>query len=241
MFAAIACGAKNFSIDPAAISGEAIREAASILRAGGVVIYPTETFYALGAVPTIAEAVEKVFAIKGRDFGKALPLIACDLEAVHGAASQWPAPAERLARLFWPGPLSLVVPASASLPALLHAGTGKIAIRVSSHPVASLLARACGGLIISTSANVAGGPAPASRGDIDAGLLASVGAVLDAGNLPGGFPSTIVDVSIHPAELVRHGRIAPEQILTALEGTDVFSPEAAKEIISELSDTLQKR
>ncbi len=225
MFAADASGPKIFRIDPAAISGEAIREAAAILRSGGVVIYPTETFYALGAVPTIEKAVERVFEIKGRDIGKALPLIASDLQAVLCAASQWPEPAAKLARLFWPGPLSLIVPASASLPPALHAGTGKIAVRVSSHPVASLLARASGGLIISTSANLAGGPAAESPSRIDAGLLASVEAVLDAGNLPGGFPSTIVDVSDHPAVLVREGKIAPKEILMALEGrSERFAP-----------------
>ncbi len=216
MFAEIASGPKIFRVDPAAISGEAIREAAAILRFGGVVIYPTETFYALGAIPAIEKAVERVFEIKGRDVGKALPLIASDLEAVLGAASDWLEPADTLARLFWPGPLSLIIPASASLPPALHAGTGKIAVRVSSHPVALMLARACGGLIISTSANLAGGAAPQNTASLNAGLLASVAAMLDAGDLPGGFPSTIVDVSVHPATLVREGKIAPEAISKAL-------------------------
>ncbi len=211
-------GPKIFSVNSAEISGEAIGEAASILRSGGLVVYPTETFYALGAVATSAEAVERVYEAKGRGFEKALPLIACDLRAVLGAVSQWPESAEKLARVFWPGPLSLLVPAAAFLPPALHAGTGKIAIRVSSHPVAVLLARACGGLLVSTSANLAGEPAPESPERIDAGLLASAGAMLDAGNLPGGFPSTIVDVSIQPAKLVREGKIAPEEIFGVLEG-----------------------
>ena len=120
----------------------ALRDAASILRSGGLVVYPTETFYALGAMPEIAKAVEMVFEKKGRDFTKPLPLIASDREAVLSAASEWPESAEALARVFWPGPLTIVIQASASLPPVLHAGTGKIAIRVSSHPVASLLARA---------------------------------------------------------------------------------------------------
>ena len=218
MFPEIGSGPKIFSVDPAEINVEAIREASAILRSGGVVIYPTETFYALGAIPTIEKAVERVFQIKGREAGKALPLIASELQAVLGASSDWPEPADMLARIFWPGPLSLIIAASASLPAALHAGTGKIAVRVSSHPVALMLARACGGLIISTSANMAGGAAPENPASINAGLLASVGAMLDAGNLPGGFPSTIVDVSVHPATLVREGKIAPEAISKALGG-----------------------
>jgi L-threonylcarbamoyladenylate synthase len=206
-----------FKIDPAQISAEAICDAASILRSGGLVLYPTETFYALGAIPGIAEAVERVFEIKGRDPGKPLPLIASDLHAVLSAASEWPESAEALARIFWPGPLSIVIPAVESLCAALNAGAGKIAIRVSSHPVASLLAQASGGLLVSTSANKAGESPPRSPGDISAELLLSVDALLDAGNLPGGLPSAIVDVSVQPAALIRAGKIAWKDIRRALE------------------------
>ncbi|MDR3557528.1 MAG: L-threonylcarbamoyladenylate synthase [Syntrophobacteraceae bacterium] len=216
MFAENGSGPKIFRLDSVESSGQAIREAAAILRSGGVVIYPTETFYALGAVAACEKAVEKVYEVKGRDFAKALPLIASDLQAVLCAVSQWPEPADRLARVFWPGPLSLIVPASASLPSVLHAGTGKIGVRLSSHPVASLLAKASGGLIVSTSANLAGGPPPDSPAGIDTGLLATVGAMLDAGNLPGGFPSTIVDVTAYPPVLVREGKIAPKEIFRVL-------------------------
>jgi len=206
-----------FKIDPAQISAEAICDAASILRSGGLVLYPTETFYALGALPGIAEAVERVFEIKGRGLEKPLPLIASDLQAVLSTASEWPESAQALARIFWPGPLSIVIPAVASLPAALHAGAGKIAIRISSHPVASLLAHASGGLIVSTSANKAGESPPRSPGDISPELLLSVDALLDAGNLPGGLPSAIVDVSVEPAALIRAGKIAWKDIQRTLE------------------------
>jgi L-threonylcarbamoyladenylate synthase len=206
-----------FIIDPAKISAEAICDAASILRSGGLVLYPTETFYALGALPGITEAVERVFEIKGRGIGKPLPLIASDLQAVLGAASEWPESAEMLARVFWPGPLSIVIPAVASLPAGLHARTGKIAVRISSHPVASLLAQASGGLIVSTSANKAGEAPPKSPGAISTELLLSVDALLDAGDLPGGLPSAIVDVTVQPAALIRAGKIAWKDIRLALE------------------------
>ena len=195
----------------------ALRDAASILRSGGLVVYPTETFYALGVMPEIAEAVEMVFEKKGRDFTKPLPLIASDREAVLSAASEWPEPAEALARVFWPGPLTIVIQASASLPPVLHAGTGKIAIRVSSHPVASLLARAAGGLIVSTSANRAGELPPSSPGAVARELLQSVDAFIDGGDLPGGLPSSIVDVTVRPAVLIRAGKIGREEIRRALE------------------------
>lgn len=217
MSAAIGTESRIFKIDPAQISQEVICHAASILKSGGLVIYPTETFYALGAIPGIAEAVNRVFEIKGRAHEKPLPLIASDLQAILGAASEWPKAAGMLARIFWPGPLSILVPAAASLPIALHAGTGKIAVRVSSHPIASVLAQASGGLITSTSANMAGEPPPQSPDAIAAELLAAVDALLDAGNLQGGLPSAIVDVTVHPAALVRVGKIAWRDIQWALE------------------------
>ncbi len=213
MFSKTTRSPEIFRLGSAGISAETVKRAAVILRSGGVVIYPTETFYALGAVATLEEAVSRIFQIKGRDFAKALPLIAADLPAVLDAVSKWPEAARLLSHLFWPGPLSLVVPASPSLPPALHAGTGKIALRISSHPVASLLAKLSGGLLISTSANISGAPAPQNCAGLDKGLLSCVDALLDAGDLPGGFPSTIVDISVYPVAILREGKIAAEQIL----------------------------
>ncbi len=207
---------KTLRIDPGGLRPDVMSIVASVLKSGGIVLYPTETFYALGALPISAEAVRRVFEIKGRDFAKPLPLIASDRGAVLEAASEWPETAETLTRIFWPGPLTLIVTAAAFFPSALHAGTGKIAIRVSSHPVASLLASSLGGLIISTSANRAGEPPPDSSRMVANDLLESVDAFLDAGDLPGGFPSTIVDVTVHPPALVRAGKISWEEIARAI-------------------------
>jgi L-threonylcarbamoyladenylate synthase len=217
MSAALSSKSRTFKIDPAAISSEALGWAASVLKAGGLVVYPTETFYAIGATPADARAVNRAFEAKGRDFGKPLPLIASDREAALRAAAQWPEAAEALARTFWPGALSIIVPAAAFLPPALHAGTGKIAIRVSSHPVSSLVARAAGGLIVSTSANTAGEPPPSRPGDIGDELLRLAGAFLDAGDLPGALPSTIVDVTVRPAALIRAGVVPWEEVRRAFE------------------------
>lgn len=195
-----------------------LEEAASILKRGGLVIYPTETFYALGAVPTLPEAVGNVFAAKGRAPGKPLPLIAADAEAARGAVLAWPEAAEKLAGRFWPGPLTLVLPAAHFLPPVLHGGTGKIAVRVSSHPVASLLARFAGGLLVSTSANPSGKPPPDGPEAISEDILARVDGLVEAGVLAGGFPSTVVDVSRLPPTLVRTGRIDWEKICGVLTG-----------------------
>ena len=206
-----------FKIDPAEISAEAICDAASILRSGGLVLYPTETFYALGAIPGIAEAVEKVFEIKGRDPWETAAAYRLGPSGRPERRIRVARICRGLARIFWPGPLSIVIPTATSLSAALHARAGKIAIRISSHRVASLLAQASGGLIVSTSANKAGESPPTSPGGISTELLLSVDALLDAGDLPGGLPSAIVDVSVQPAALVRAGKIAWQDIRRALE------------------------
>jgi L-threonylcarbamoyladenylate synthase len=195
-----------------------LSEAVAALRGGGVVIYPTETFYALGGDPRSASVVDRVFVLKGRDFSKPLPLIASDRSAVRSVVSQWPASAEALAGTFWPGPLSLLLPASSSVPPRLHAGTGRLAVRVSPHPLARVLAEALGGLIISTSANLSGEPACRRLDEIDALLLTGVDAVLSGGDLEGRQPSTIVDPTVEPPRLVREGAIPWERVLRALGG-----------------------
>ncbi len=197
---------------PAALRPEDLSQAASLLVRGGLVVYPTETFYALGAVPALASAVEKVFAAKGREAGKPLPLIASSLADVFGAVSGWTDGAKALAEAFWPGPLTLVLPAAPSLPSILHAGTGKIAVRVSPHPAAALLAKLSGGLLVSTSANRSGAAPPRELREISPELLCAVDGLVDAGSLPGGLPSTIVDVSSLPPRLVRKGKIGWDAI-----------------------------
>ena len=195
---------------------EIVRRIGEVLRAGGVIVYPTETFYGLGAHPMLDGAVRKVFHIKGRENAKALPLIAENLEAARKAASEWSPVAERLTGVFWPGPLTLLLPAATSLPPALHAGTGKIAVRVSSHPVARALAGSAGGLLVSTSANLAGEPACIDPEELSEALLARVDAVVSAGRLRGGLPSTIVDVCSQPPELIRTGCLPWESILESL-------------------------
>ena len=207
---------KIWRIDPENVSTEAISEAVSILERGGLVIYPTETFYALGAVATIAGAVEKVFAAKKRNVGMALPVICSDKKAVLACTGRWPKEAEILAGAFWPGPLTLLLPASPLLPPVLHTGTGKVAVRISPHPAASLLARLSGGTLVSTSANLSGDPAPAGPREISEAIINGVDGFIDAGDLPGGLPSTIVDVTLTPPRLVRSGALPWEAISRAL-------------------------
>jgi L-threonylcarbamoyladenylate synthase len=164
-----------------------------------------------------AAAIERIFQIKGRSFHKPLPLIASRMDTLRSAVGDWPSNAQKLADAFWPGPLTLILPASPALPSMLHAQTGKIAVRISSHPVATALAEAVGGLLVSTSANPSGEPACSNPEDLSESLLHRVDGVLHGGRLPGGAPSTIVDVSVCPPRLVREGVLPWDEVKNRCE------------------------
>jgi L-threonylcarbamoyladenylate synthase len=203
-------------VDPQHPEATIIARAASIIRKGGVVVYPTETFYGLGVDPTLDEAVLRVYRIKERSLDKPLPIIAADTRAVVELVAEWPRKAQRLADAFWPGPLTLVLSATSVLAPSIHARTGKIAIRVSSHPTARALSAAVGGLLTSTSANLSDRPASGDPRQISPDLVAQVDGFVDGGVLPGDRPSTIVDLSVSPPELLRLGCVSWERILGVL-------------------------
>jgi L-threonylcarbamoyladenylate synthase len=200
-------------VDPALESQ--VRSVAEALRRGGVVAYPTETFYGLGALARDAAAVLRLSALKGRPEGKPLPLVAGSRAQVDEVA-ELDGPAARLADAFWPGPLTLVLPARGGLPPEIAAGTGTVGVRVSGSEVARALALAAGGALVSTSANPAAGPPPARLEDIHPALRAQLDAVLDAGPAPGGSPSTVVAVDGRGARLVREGAVPFRDVLAAL-------------------------
>ncbi len=193
-----------------------IAEASARLARDGVVIYPTETFYGLGANPFSADAVLRAYRIKRRSLAKAMPLIASDIAAVRNVAADWSPSTDLLVRAFWPGPLTLILPTAVPFPSMLLTGPGKIAVRVSSHPVAGALATAVGGLVTATSANIAGSSPIADPAEIPPDLLREVDGMLDAGTLPGNLPSTVLDVSRPVPRLVREGCLPAELIARAL-------------------------
>ena len=183
-----------------------IERLAALLRGGGVVAYPTETFYGLGALARDGAALARLAQAKGRPEGKPLPLIAADVAMVEQVASLGPV-ARRLAGRFWPGPLTLVLPARPGLPESITCGTGTVGIRVPGSDVARALCRAAGAPIVSTSANPSGGPPPASAAARDAALVARIDGVLDAGATPGGRASTVVRIHDERLTLLRDGAI----------------------------------
>jgi len=199
-----------------------IRQAVEVLTRGGVVAFPTDTLYGLAVDPRRDDAVERLFALKRRDGRVALPLVASDVEQAREAAELGPADG-RLAAAFWPGPLSIVVPARPMLSRLALGGGRTLAVRVPAHAVARALAAAFGFCITATSANVSGAR-PAIAAD-EICRLAQPGAIggwndvllLDAGALPGGPPSTIVEVRADGPALIRAGAIAWDRVLKSLQ------------------------
>lgn len=180
----------------------------AVLLAGQLIIYPTDTLYALGGLALRADAAARVRAAKGREAAKPLPLIAADLEQVRAIAALSES-ARVLADAFWPGPLTLVLPARPEVPDEITAGTTTVAVRV---PACDLARRLCeAGPLISTSANQAGEAAPLHCADAQAAVGASAVFAIDAG--PGQtLPSTIVDLSSGPARLLRQGVVDWESV-----------------------------
>lgn len=190
--------------------------AVTALRAGGVVAFPTDTVYGLAADPRSSEAVQRLFALKHRSAGQAIPLIAADEDQVAQIGTMT-ATARRLAARWWPGPLTVVIPASPKLCAEVHRGTGRVAVRVPDDRVARSLARAAGHPITATSANRSGMPAATTADGVIDQLGESLDVLVDAGPSPGQLPSTIVDVSGPSPTLIRAGAIPWERVLESLK------------------------
>lgn len=197
-------------IEPEGFAPALLAPAVRALRAGQLVIYPTDTLYALGARALDADAVARVGEAKGRPADKPFPLIAASEGQARALAREWPAAAARLAERWWPGPLTLVVPARAGLPAGVASPAGLVAVRVPRSAPARALASEAGPLV-ATSANRSGGRAPTTCAAAlaEVGVQASV--AVDAG--PGrDVPSTLVEVRGEDLRLLRAGALAWEEI-----------------------------
>jgi L-threonylcarbamoyladenylate synthase len=203
-------------IDPLCPEPAAVARAAAILRAGGLVVCPTETFYALAADPRNPVAVERVFAAKGRCARRPLPILAAAETGARACVAAFPPEAAALAARFWPGPLTLVLPVVADLRGPLTAGGPTVGVRVTPHPVAAALSRALGGPIVATSANRSGQPPPVEAGDAERSIGGAADLVLDAGPCAGGTPSTVIDLTVDPPRLIRPGAVAAGAIAAVL-------------------------
>lgn len=199
-------------LDPRRPDEQVLNQAAACLQEGKTVAFPTETFYALGVSAFHEQAIQKVFAIKGRTFDKPLPLIIHGESMLEEIAAHIPECARALMRHFWPGPLTLIFRASEKIPPLLTASTGTVAVRDSSHPLARLLVQATRTPITSTSANVSGDASCNSAEEVEQQVGSRIDLIIDGGATPGGLPSTMVDLTSVPPCIVREGAIAAKRL-----------------------------
>ncbi|VUZ83980.1 Threonylcarbamoyl-AMP synthase [Candidatus Methylomirabilis lanthanidiphila] len=203
-------------VAPEAPSASAFAHAVSVLRQGGLVAFPTDTLYALGADASNPSAIERVFIAKGRKPTNPILLLVADLTMAIRCVGELPEAAVRLAERWWPGPLTLVVPAPGTICSLLTAGTDRIGLRVPDAAIALTLIRQFGGPVTGTSANRSGGKDPLDADEVLRQLGGQVDVVLDGGPVAAGSPSTVVDVTISPPVIVRHGPVRQEEILSLL-------------------------
>jgi L-threonylcarbamoyladenylate synthase len=186
-----------------------LARAAAVLRRGGLVAFPTETVYGLGANALDAEAVAGIFAAKGRPATNPLIVHVADAQAARALVRAWPAAAHQLAEHFWPGPLTLVLPRNEGVSDLVTAGGPTIAVRVPAHPVALALLRACGLPLAAPSANSSMQLSPTRAEHVLHDLAERIDLVLDAGPTRGGLESTVLDLTTEPPRLLRPGLIPP--------------------------------
>jgi L-threonylcarbamoyladenylate synthase len=186
-----------------------------VLRAGGVVAFPTDTLYGLAVDPRRADAVRRLFALKGRDATVAVPLVAASLEQAMLAAG-FTEHEKRAAEAFWPGPLSIVASANSCITPAALGGRGTVAIRVPAHEIARQLARAFDFPVSATSANRSG-EAGADSADAVAAALPDVDLLVDGGRAPGGAPSTIISFDNTRPILLREGAVPWERVIKSLQ------------------------
>ncbi len=211
---------RRLSVDPVAPDPLAIAAAATVLRAGGLVAFPTETVYGLGADALDPAAVRRIFEAKGRPAFNPVIVHVASLEQARRLARHWPADATRLANRFWPGPLTLVVPKDVAVPDIVTAGLDAVGIRVPAHPVALALIRAANLPVAAPSANRFTQLSPTSADHVAQALGDRVDLLLDGGPSQVGIESTVVDLTGARPRLLRPGMIsvaALEEVIGTLQ------------------------
>jgi L-threonylcarbamoyladenylate synthase len=207
---------KIVRIDPAHPQPEFLAQAAELIHRGGVVAFPTETYYALGVDALNPQAIERIYKAKGRDRSKPILILVESSGRIESLVKPVSPTVERLMEIFWPGPLTILFQADGRIPIELTAGTGKIGIRVPSHPVARALLLAAQAPVTGTSANRADGPSPQTADEVYGSIGRELDLILDGGPTPGGKPSTVLDCTASPFRIVREGIVSREALETAI-------------------------
>ncbi|UCE06305.1 MAG: threonylcarbamoyl-AMP synthase [bacterium] len=204
------------SVNPSKPDLNLVQKAADIILNNGVIGYPTETVYGLGANALNDVAVEKVFQLKRRERNKPILIISSDIEQVKKLIFSFPVTAEILAKHFWPGPITMVFKATSNLPERLLGGSLRIGIRIPDNKICLELLRRCGVPITSTSANISGQKNPISAQEVSKNFGDKLDLIIDGGRSPSRVPSTVVAVDNDRITLIREGAIPKQQIEQAI-------------------------
>lgn len=198
--------------EPARPDRESLAAAGEILRSGGLVVFPTETVYGLGANALDADAVASIFRAKGRPSDNPLIVHICKLDQVYDLTDDFTVQAKRVAEAFWPGPLTLILPKKPSIPAQVTAGLDTVALRMPDHPVALALLDIAGVPVAAPSANTSGRPSPTTVEHVLRDLEGKVDMVVDGGSCRIGLESTVLDMTSEPPVILRPGGVSREDL-----------------------------
>jgi len=190
---------------------QAIPRALEVLRDGGLVAFPTDTVYGVGALVFDERAVESIYAAKERPVEKAIPVLLGDAADIGQVAEEIPLTASRLIERFWPGPLTVLVPKKPSVPVVVSA-TSTVGVRVPDHEVARRLLRLAGPMAV-TSANISSQASPTTAEQVNQQLGGRIALIIDGGRTPGGVPSTLVDCTGDEIQILREGPISKDELL----------------------------
>jgi len=189
-----------------------VQKGIAILRQGGIVAYPTDTVYGLGASMTSRQAVERIYRVKQRPPDMALPLLVANISQIEALSETVPEVARELISKFLPGALTIVLPASPSIPDIITAGGATVAVRIPAHPIPLALIEGTGTPLVGTSANVSGKPSPLTASEVYDQLGDEVDLIISDGKPCPGTPSTIVDMTGETPVIIREGAISREEI-----------------------------
>ncbi|MDQ2692230.1 MAG: L-threonylcarbamoyladenylate synthase [Chloroflexota bacterium] len=199
-------------------SSESVSRALEVLQTGGLVAFPTDTVYGIGALAFDGRAVESIYAAKDRPVEKAIPILIGETPDLERVATDIPTSARLLAGRFWPGPLTIIVPKRQDLPAAVSA-TSTVGVRVPDHEDTRALLRRAGPMAV-TSANISGAQSPVTAQEVYEQLGGRIALILDGGRTPGGVPSTLVDCTGAELQVLREGPLTLEQLITALKASN---------------------
>jgi L-threonylcarbamoyladenylate synthase len=207
----------GMTIQSRRISKSSLREAGEVVRGGGVIAFPTETFYGLGVDPFNVPAVQRLYDLKGRS-SQTSPILVLirSRRELQALVSEITPAADRLMQACWPGPLTLVFRAAEAVPSVLTAGTGTIGVRLSAYPDVQRVLEVVGGPLTGTSANRTGQPPTTTADEVERAFGVDVDLIVNGGPTPGGLPSTVVDTTVSPPRLIREGCVSQAALRAVL-------------------------